>query len=74
MKRKVLITGASGETGRAAVKESLALRLNVRAMVHGQDERSSALEKLGVEVLLGDLLDIATIRAAIHRTAAGQDA
>jgi NAD(P)-dependent dehydrogenase (short-subunit alcohol dehydrogenase family) len=66
MKRKVLITGATGDTGRAAVKEALALGLDVRAMVHGKDERSSALEKLGAEVVLGDLLEINTIRAAME--------
>jgi NAD(P)H dehydrogenase (quinone) len=33
MKRKVLITGATGDTGRAAIKESIALGLTVRAMV-----------------------------------------
>jgi NAD(P)H dehydrogenase (quinone) len=66
MKRKVLITGATGDTGRAAVKESLALGLEVRAMVHGKDDRSSALEKMGAEVALGDLLEIDTIRGAME--------
>jgi uncharacterized protein YbjT (DUF2867 family) len=60
MARKVLITGATGDTGRATVKESLALRLKVRAMVHSMDERSAALEKLGTEVVVGDLLEINT--------------
>ena len=66
MTRKVLITGATGDTGRAAVKESLALRLKVRAMVHSKDERSAGLEKLGAEVVVGDLLEINTIRAAME--------
>jgi len=34
MNRKILMTGATGDTGRGAVKESFALRLKVRAMVH----------------------------------------
>jgi len=63
--RKVLITGATGDTGRAAVKESLALRLKVRAMVHSKDERSAGLEQLA-EVVVGDLLEINTIRAAME--------
>lgn len=66
MNRKVLITGATGDTGRAAVKESLQLGLEVRAMVRRIDERSAALEKLGAEIVVGDLLAIDTIRAAME--------
>jgi uncharacterized protein YbjT (DUF2867 family) len=33
MNRKVLITGATGDTGSAAVMESIVLGLQVRAMV-----------------------------------------
>jgi NAD(P)H dehydrogenase (quinone) len=47
MNRKILITGATGDTGRTAVKESIALGLTVRAMVHRKDGRSAASEKLG---------------------------
>jgi uncharacterized protein YbjT (DUF2867 family) len=66
MNRKVLITGATGDTGRPAVKESIALGLRVRAMVHGKDDRSVALEKLGAEVVVGDLHNIDTIREAME--------
>jgi NAD(P)H dehydrogenase (quinone) len=66
MSRKVLITGATGDTGRAAVRESLALGLDVRALVHSKDARSAALEALGAEVVLGDLLEIDTIRDAMR--------
>ena len=62
----VLIAGATGDTGHAAVRESLALRLQVRAMVHKKDPRSEALEKLGAEVVIGDLLEINTVRAAME--------
>ena len=65
MGKKVLISGATGDTGRAAVKEAIALGLDVRAMVHGRDARSDVLEKLGAEVMLGDLLEIDTIHAAM---------
>ncbi|MGW3744257.1 NmrA family NAD(P)-binding protein [Streptomyces sp. NPDC005146] len=64
--RTVLITGATGDTGRAAVRESIALGLDVRALVHSLDARSEALEKLGAEVVVGDLLEINTIRAAME--------
>ena len=66
MNRKVLITGATGDTGRAAVRESLAVGLTVRAMVRGKDARSAALEKLGAEVVVGDLQKIDTIREAME--------
>ena len=66
MTGKILITGATGDTGRAAVKASIALGLDVRAMVHNKDTRSAALEKLGAEVVVGDLLEISTIRAALE--------
>ena len=65
MSKTVLITGATGDTGRAAVRESIALGLNVRAMVHRKDARSAALEALGAEVVTGDLLEIDTIRDAM---------
>jgi NAD(P)H dehydrogenase (quinone) len=66
MSRKVLITGATGDTGRAAVRESIALGLDVRAMVHSLDARSDALKALGAEVVVGDLLHINTVRDAMQ--------
>jgi NAD(P)H dehydrogenase (quinone) len=63
---KVMISGATGDTGRAAVREAIALGLAVRAMVHNRDARSEALETLGAEVVFGDLLDIDTVRAAME--------
>jgi NAD(P)H dehydrogenase (quinone) len=65
-RRRVLVTGATGDTGRAAVRESIALGLGVRAMVHKKDVRVEALEKLGAEVVIGDLLEINTIHAAME--------
>jgi NAD(P)H-binding len=35
-------------------------------MVHSKDDCASALEKLGAEIVLGDLLEINTIRAAME--------
>jgi NAD(P)H dehydrogenase (quinone) len=66
MSKKILITGATGDTGRAAVRESIALGLDVRAMVHTIDARSDALKALGAEVVVGDLLQIDTVRAAMQ--------
>jgi len=66
MSKKVLITGATGDTGRAAVREAIALGLDVRAMVHSRDDRAAALEALGAEVVVGDLLEINTVRDAMN--------
>src|SRR4051794_6272686 len=62
---KVLVTGATGDTGRAAVDELLARGQKVRALAHGRDERSKRLHDRGVEVVYGDLLDFGQVRAAL---------
>jgi NAD(P)H dehydrogenase (quinone) len=62
---KVLVTGATGDTGRATVDELLARGHQVRAMAHVQDERSKRLQELGAEVVYGDLLDIEQVRSAL---------
>ncbi|WP_213948046.1 NAD(P)H-binding protein [Luteibacter sp. dw_328] len=66
MSKKVLITGATGDTGRAAVREALALGLDVRAMVRRHDDRSAALAALGADVVLGDLQEVNTLRDAMQ--------
>src|SRR5580693_5800710 len=63
---KVLVTGATGDTGRATVDELLARGYQVRALAHGQDERSKKLQERGVEVVYGDLLDFGQVRAALR--------
>jgi len=65
MENKVLITGATGPTGNNAIKQLLELKIPVRAMVHQIDERSAALSALGVEVVLGDLIDFDSVSAAL---------
>ena len=66
MSGKVLISGATGDTGRAAVRELLTLGLDVRAMAHGVDSRSETLRILGAELVTGDLMEIDTIRGAME--------
>ena len=63
---KVLVTGATGDTGRATVDELLARGHQVRALAHGQDERSKRLQERGVEVVYGDLLDFGQVTAALN--------
>ena len=62
---KVLVTGATGDTGRATVDELLARGHEVRALAHAQDDRSKRLQERGVEVVYGDLLDFGQVRAAL---------
>ena len=66
MSRRVLVTGATGDTGRAAVAEALARGLDVRAMVRTRDDRSAALAAKGAEVVVGDLQKIDTIVEAMR--------
>lgn len=65
MENKVLVTGATGPTGKNAVKRLLELNVPIRAMVHKLDDRSEALTEQGVEVVLGDLSDFNSISAAM---------
>ena len=66
MKRKVLITGANGDTGRSAVKEAVKRGMNVRAMVHVKDDRAANLQALGAEVVAGDLHAIDSLCEAMR--------
>ncbi len=63
---KVLITGATGKSGSAAIDELLKMGYPVRAMVHRIDERSEELKAKGVEVVKGDLLNLDDISAAMN--------
>jgi NAD(P)H dehydrogenase (quinone) len=62
---KVLVTGATGDTGGATVEELLSRGHRVRALAHRQDERSKQLQERGVEVVFGDLLDFGEMRAVL---------
>jgi NAD(P)H dehydrogenase (quinone) len=62
---KILITGATGDTGGAAIERLLELGREVRALAHNRDERSERLRGRGVEVVYGDLLDFGQVRAAL---------
>jgi NAD(P)H dehydrogenase (quinone) len=65
---KILVTGATGDTGRATVEELLARGHQVRALAHGEDDRSKRLQERGVEVVFGDLLDFGRVRFALNGT------
>lgn len=61
-----LVTGATGDTGGAAVLELLSKGARVRAFVHRDDERASALREKNVEVVVGDLLDSRLVHTALQ--------
>jgi len=65
MKQTFLVTGSTGSTGRATVRNLLERGASVRAFVHREDERSEALHSLGAEVVVGNLLDFASVRSAL---------
>ena len=62
---KILITGATGDTGGYAIEQLLQKGHQVRALVHRIDDRSKRLEDKGVEVVAGDYLDLDAMRAAV---------
>ena len=61
----ILVTGATGDTGRPTVKLLLERGHRVRALARKQDARSRALQALGADVVFGDMLMIGDIRAAL---------
>jgi len=64
-KKKILVTGATGDTGGEAVNILLERGHQVRALVHRFDDRSKELEKKGAEVVKGDYLNLDEIRSAL---------
>lgn len=62
---KILVAGATGTTGSAAVEELRQRGYEIRALAHRQDERSDRLKRAGVEVVIGDLLDFDAVRSAL---------
>jgi len=61
-----LITGATGATGGAAAEQLLKQGRRVRAFVHRSDERAEKLRKRGADIVVGDLLDFDSVRAALQ--------
>jgi NAD(P)H dehydrogenase (quinone) len=62
----VLVTAASGDTGRPTVERLLEKGLRVRALVRKDDHRAQKLRDLGAEVVFGDMLSLRDIRAAMQ--------
>ena len=61
----VLVTGASGDTGRPCVERLLEKGFAVRALVRKDDARAQRLRDLGAEVVFGDMMSLRDIRIAL---------
>jgi uncharacterized protein YbjT (DUF2867 family) len=70
MSHPILVTGAAGgaqgSTGRQVASLLLQRGIPVRAFVHKLDSRSDELRKQGAEVVEGDLLNSASLQAAMR--------
>jgi NAD(P)-dependent dehydrogenase (short-subunit alcohol dehydrogenase family) len=65
----ILVTGAAGGASARSgdVSEMLLARgLKVRALVRREDERAQELRRLGAEVVVGDLTDLASVHRAVE--------
>ena len=69
MSHPILVTGAAGgqqgSTGRVVARLLLEAGLPVRAFVHKLDHRSNELRQKGAEIIEGDLLNPASVQAAM---------
>jgi uncharacterized protein YbjT (DUF2867 family) len=70
MAHPILVTGAAGgaqgSTGRLIASLLLEQSIPVRALVHKLDSRSDELRQQGAEVVEGDLLNSASVQAALR--------
>ena len=63
---KILVTGATGQTGGVVVSQLLEAGYPVRAMVRREDQRSVALKARGVEIAVADMCDAERVNAAMQ--------
>lgn len=62
---RILVSGATGSTGRAAVSALQHSGAEVHALVRTDDARAAELRDLGARTVVGDLLDLDSVRAAL---------
>ena len=61
---RILVTGATGNTGGAVARQLLHEGHPVNALVRRQDHRADALARAGAKVIVGDLLEPEDLRHA----------
>ena len=64
-KPMILVTGATGKTGVNVVEQLVARGFPVRALARRRDDRTERLDQLGAEIVLGDFLNLQSIRSAM---------
>ena len=64
-KADILVSGATGRTGGAAIDTLLEMGKSIRGYVRSDDERAAVLRQRGVDIAVGDFTDIDHIRAAM---------
>jgi NAD(P)H dehydrogenase (quinone) len=64
-KAEILVSGATGRTGGAAIDELLKMGKRVRAYVRSDGKEAAGLRARGVDIAVGDFTDIDAIRAAM---------
>lgn len=67
-KSTILVTSAAGKTGNAVAHQLLEKGYPVNALVRRQDHRSEALARTGAKIFIGDFIEPADLREAMHGT------
>jgi uncharacterized protein YbjT (DUF2867 family) len=65
-KPRILVTGATGKTGRHVVAGLLAAGYPVRALVRREDARSARLREQGAEIAVADMCDVERMAEALR--------
>jgi len=63
---EILVSGATGRTGGAAIDELLKMGKRVRAYVRKDGEKVAGLRARGIDIAVGDFTDVDAIRAAME--------
>jgi NAD(P)H dehydrogenase (quinone) len=63
---RMLVTGATGRIGTAVVAQLLDKGVQTSALVRRLDDRSARLESWGARIVVGDMLDIGQVQAAME--------
>ncbi|HTO68152.1 MAG TPA: NmrA family NAD(P)-binding protein [Bradyrhizobium sp.] len=63
---EILVSGATGRTGGAAIDELLKMGKRVRAYVRSDGDKAARLRARGVDIAVGDFTDIDAIRSAME--------
>ena len=65
IKPRIIVTGATGKTGRVVVTELQRAGYPVRAMAHREDGRSARLRAQGADVVIADMSDVERVADAL---------